>query len=71
MKHLKVTLDGEDKSVNHFVTTDENAAAVMADFKEGDMIAIENHTYSDNTTVKDSVTLIRVRRIVAIEIKNR
>lgn len=71
MKHLKVTLDSEDKSVNHYVTTDENAAVIMADFKEGDMVAIENHTYRDNTTVKESITIIRVCRIVAIEIKNR
>jgi co-chaperonin GroES (HSP10) len=71
MKHLKVTLDSEDMSVNHFVTTDENAAVIMADFKEGDMVAIENHSYSGNSTVKESITIIRVSRIMAIEIKNR
>ncbi|GAA2145009.1 hypothetical protein [Glycomyces algeriensis] len=71
MKHLKVTHDGEDKNVNHYVTTDENAAAVIADFKEGDMIAIDNHTFRGDETVKDSTTLIRVHRIVEIEIKNR
>ncbi|MDN3240537.1 hypothetical protein [Glycomyces tritici] len=71
MKHLKVTLDGEDTIVNHYVTTDENAAVVMADFKEGDMIVIENHAFRGNETVKDSITIIRVCRIVEIEIKNR
>jgi co-chaperonin GroES (HSP10) len=71
MKHLKVTVAGEETSVNHFITTDENAAVVMADFKEGDMIAIENYVYSGNTTVKESITIMRVSRIVAIEIRNR
>ncbi|MBO3735520.1 hypothetical protein [Glycomyces niveus] len=71
MKHLRVTLDDEDKSVRHFVTTDENAAVVMVDFKEGDMIAIEDHTFSGDTTVRESITIIRVSRIVAIEIRNR
>jgi hypothetical protein len=72
MKHLRVVFDngrGEDGEVKHYLTTADNAAAVVAEMKAGRAMAIEN--YNEDRLVRVCTTYVRADQINLIEVTDR
>jgi hypothetical protein len=72
MKLLRVTFDngrGGIGEVKHFLTSDDNAAAVVADMKAGLAMAIEHYNAELHTRI--STTYVRADQIASIEVTDR
>ena len=72
MKHLRVIFDngrGGSGEVKHYLTSDENAAAVLADMKAGRAMALEQH--NEDRMVRVYTTYVRADQVKLIEVMDR